>query len=110
MTSTSLKSPISGTVISTLSDEAELAGFGVAGSGGAVARCALEEGGAATEGLAAGAAAFAGGGDCASLSITSRGESLDTLSPSFTISCLTMPAADDGISIDALSLSTVISD
>ena len=33
-----------------------------------------------------------------------------TLSPIFTFSSLTTPAADDGISIDALSLSTVISD
>src|ERR671912_687928 len=34
----------------------------------------------------------------------------DTLSPSLTRSSLTTPAADDGISIDALSLSTVIND
>ena len=31
-----------------------------------------------------------------------------TVSPTFTRSSLTTPAADDGISIDALSLSTVI--
>ena len=33
-----------------------------------------------------------------------------TVSPSLTFSSFTMPACDDGISIEALSLSTVISD
>ena len=43
-------------------------------------------------------------------SSTSRNEPSFTLSPSLTLSSLITPACDDGISIDALSLSTVISD
>ncbi|MBK8767007.1 MAG: hypothetical protein IPM01_21315 [Burkholderiaceae bacterium] len=57
---------------------------------------------------------FAGGiaaaSACAAASSTSTTLPLATLSPIFTRNSRTTPAADEGISIDALSDSTVISD
>src|SRR5205823_5078302 len=55
-------------------------------------------------GAAAGAAAPPGGSSLISADPSA------TLSPSLTSSSFTIPACDDGISIDALSLSTVMSD
>src|SRR5206468_12048699 len=55
-----------------------------------------------------------GGGETAcapsAASIVSNTEPSDTLSPTFTRSSFTTPACDDGISMEALSLSTVTSD
>ena len=62
----------------------------------------LETEGAAAAGAAAAASPAA--------SIISTSDPSLTLSPSLTRSSFTTPACDDGISIDALSLSTVISD
>src|SRR5512137_1508385 len=76
----------------------------------AAAEGAAAEAGAtgATGGAAAGAAGAAAA-DASAWSSSSRLPS-PTLSPSLTFISLTTPACDDGISIDALSLSTVISD
>ena len=63
--------------------------------------------------LAAGAAARSAAGGvalAAAASSTRIALPCETLSPSLTFSSFTTPPADDGISIDALSLSTVISD
>ena len=49
-------------------------------------------------------------GAAASASSSSRGTPCETLSPTLTFTDFTRPASDDGISIDALSDSTVISD
>jgi pyruvate dehydrogenase E2 component (dihydrolipoamide acetyltransferase) len=64
---------------------------------------------AVLEGAGGVGAAAAGAATPSASSISSSDPSL-TLSPSCTFSSLTTPACDDGISIDALSLSTVISD
>src|SRR5574341_251797 len=71
------------------------------------------DGAGAAAGLAAGAAADAvAGRDFATSfeSSTRTGEPLDTLSPTFTFKSFTTPAAGDGISIVALSDSSVMSD
>src|SRR5512145_119428 len=84
------------------------AGAGAAVGFGAAAAGAVEVGAAgAGAGAGAGVGAAAAAPDASS---TSSGDPCDTLSPSFTRISLTTPAADDGISIDALSRSTVISD
>jgi hypothetical protein len=80
---------------------------------GAAAAGALGRGAAAASlPLAAGAAprSAAGGVALADGSSTRIALPCETLSPSLTFSSFTTPPADDGISIDALSLSTVISD
>ena len=66
----------------------------------------LEVAGAAAAGAATGAAA----GAAPSASSVRISEPSLTVSPSLTFSSLTTPACDDGISIEALSLSTVMSD
>src|SRR5690606_5807776 len=83
------------------------AGDGAAAGAGAPA-CGA---GAVAFGAGAGAAGFGAGAgaaacSCSPSSTTSTLPS-DTLSPTFTRSSATRPDADDGISIDALSLSTV---
>jgi hypothetical protein len=105
MTATSSKSPMSGTTISTLPVCPEAgASTGSARAGaGAAAAAAAGTGAAAGVGAVTGAAAPAA-------SSTSTSVPSDTLSPSLTFSSFTTPACDDGISIDALSLSTVNSD
>src|SRR5206468_2321516 len=65
--------------------------------------------GAAACGLGA-ASAAAGAAAPAAPSSSARSVPLLTLSPTLTFSSLMTPACDDGISIDALSLSTVTSD
>jgi hypothetical protein len=94
ITATSRKSPMSGTNTSTR----PAAGVG-AETAGALARSA---------GIAAGASRGAAAAPCVSSSSTTD-PSL-TLSPSATFISLTTPGCDEGISIDALSDSTVISD
>src|SRR5450830_1984630 len=67
--------------------------------------------GAATEATGAGAAAAAGAGAAAAAASTSSNkEPSATLSPTFTFNSLTTPALLEGISMLALSDSTVISD
>jgi hypothetical protein len=112
MTATSLKSPMSGTTTSTLSPPPVACARGP-GTGGVDAAdgAAL----AAFAGDAAGAVGAADGGGAAapaapSASRTSSGDPSLTLSPTLTFISWTTPAALDGISIEALSLSTVISD
>jgi hypothetical protein len=101
MTATSLKSPISGTWTSM----------------GPLARGAATTGaGAATEatttctGGAAAAGALAGKATSPLASTINTTEPCLTLSPNFTRSSFTTPAVEEGISIDALSDSTVIKD
>ena len=96
ITVTSLKSPMSGTRTST----GPLATAGAASAAGASAGAA----GAA----AAGAAAGAGVAASPATSSMSTSEPFFTLSPKPTLSSLTTPAWLDGISIEALSDSTVI--
>ena len=80
---------------------------------GARAAAATGAGAAVTE---AGEDAEDGAGDEAGAVALSAASSISTSEPSFTtsptatLSSLTTPACDEGISIDALSLSTVISD
>ena len=103
MTVTSLKSPMSGTWISTEPVAAALAvtgrALGAIDSGAACARIS-----------------WAGGtfnAESELVSALSRLKTIEpcfTLSPSLTLTSLTTPAALDGISIDALSDSTVNSD
>ena len=105
ITETSLKSPISGTRTSTGPDAA------------APATGAAEAGAAATETGAAGADAAGAGASLgvetgpaaapAASTITTTEPSF-TLSPKATLISLTTPAVLEGISIEALSLSTVI--
>ncbi len=98
MTPTSAKSPMSGTAMSTRPPEA--AGAAAAGAGA----------GAAAAGAGAGAAAAAGAGaGAAAAPVSSISSSVPSLilSPRATFSSLTTPACEDGISMDALSLSTV---
>jgi hypothetical protein len=87
MTLTSLKSPMSGTRTSM--------------------RCAAA---GATCATATGAGAGTGAASTASVSSTASNEPSLTLSPSATLSSRTVPACDEGISIEALSDSTVTSD
>ena len=98
ITATSSKSPMSGTTTSTVPPPAAGAAAGAATGAGA--------GDAAA---AAGAATGAGAGAAAPPSASSTTSSAPSLilSPSLTFSSLTTPACDDGISIDALSDSTV---
>src|SRR5574343_535400 len=102
MTDTSLKSPMSGTCTST----------GPAATGSA--RTGLVEAlgaGASTGSARTGAEAAAGAAAPApSASISRTTEPSLTLSPSWTLSSLTRPACEDGISMEALSDSTVMSD
>ena len=100
MTAMSLKSPMSGTRSSTTPPLPAAGAACGAGDGAAAATC----GSCACTGVGvlAGAAA-----PLADSSISSGDPSL-TLSPSETLSSLTTPSALDGISIEALSLSTVI--
>ena len=103
ITATWSKSPMSGTSTST-GPALAAAAAGAAGAGaGAAAAAAV---------AAAGAAAFAAGvaAPASAASGSSSSEPSEILSPSLTRSSLTTPACDDGISIDALSLSTVTSD
>ena len=93
ITATSLKSPMSGTRISI----GPLTAAGAAATGAGVAV-------AAATGAAAGAAVAAA---CATSSVMISEPCL-TLSPSFTRNSFTTPAWLDGISIEALSDSTVI--
>ncbi|MCY1371841.1 hypothetical protein D9M69_590090 [compost metagenome] len=101
MTATSLKSPMSGTRTSTGPEAA-----GAAGAAAAAAGAAATGAGAA----AAGAAAGAGAAASSAASSTSTTEPSFTLSPRATRSSFTTPAVLEGISIEALSDSTVISD
>ena len=94
MTATSLKSPMSGTFTSTRPADAA-AGAAAAGAGTGA--------GAAATGAGAGAAAA-----LSAVSSTSSTLPSATLSPIAIFSSFTTPACDDGISIEALSLSTVI--
>jgi len=103
ITSTSLKSPMSGTTTSIGPPEAVAGADAGAGAG---AGAGADFGGGAL--VAAGGGAAAGAPEAESS--TTTGLPCETLSPSFTRSSFTTPADDDGISIDALSLSTVISD
>src|SRR5450830_1310275 len=96
MTSTSLKSPMSGTLTSTMPPAAA----GAAGGAGAAAAGAA----------AAGAGAAAGAATASAASSNSTSEPSPTLSPTFTFNSLTTPAADEGISMLALSDSTVSRD
>ena len=120
MTVTSLKSPMSGTRIST-----GPALEGTAGDAGDAVGCATSDSvGNATEFIATGAgsccdrAAFGAatsagavaGVAASAVSRLSTTEPCLTLSPSCTRTALTTPAALDGISIEALSDSTVSSD
>src|SRR5471030_1774931 len=101
MTSTSLKSPMSGTLTSTGPLAAAAAGAAAAGAGAA----------AAGAGAAAGAAGAAAGAAAApSASSNSSKPPSATLSPTLILISLTTPAWLDGISMLALSDSTVISD
>src|SRR5204862_4283020 len=99
ITATSEKSPMSGTTISKVPPPPVAAGaaaFGASGGGGAF-----------------GGSARAGGGAAAAAPWASSFNNelpSPTLSPSLTSSSFTIPSCDDGISIDALSLSTVMSD
>ncbi len=99
ITATSAKSPMSGTTTVTGPDAATGASAAAAAGAGA---------GAAADGAGAGATADADAAPSASTSATSV--PWLTLSPSETFSSFTTPATDDGISIEALSLSTVSSD
>ena len=100
ITATSLKSPMSG-ILMSMTDGAA-AGAAAAGAGA---------GAAAATGADAGAAA-AGAGAAASPAVSSNStkEPSLILSPTATLSSFTTPAWLEGISIDALSDSTVISD
>src|SRR5262245_13964883 len=91
----------------TSSDAAEAVAGAGAGAFAAGGGAAAGLGGAAFEGAGAGAGAAA---LASPDSTTTSEEPCETLSPSLTSNCLMTPAADDGISIDALSLSTVTSD
>ena len=102
ITATSLKSPISGKRTST--------GPTLAGTTGVTAATAAAAGAGADFVSATGAGvAVATGAAPASSSVTTNEPCL-TLSPTLTSTSLTTPAWLDGISIDALSDSTVISD
>jgi hypothetical protein len=111
MTATSLKSPMSGTLTSTgptapVRPE-PVEGPACAGASTGSARTVLAAGAGAA---AAGAEAGAGAAAAPSPSSTSTTEPSLTLLPTPTLSSFTTPAALDGISIEALSDSTVISD
>src|SRR5471030_1464542 len=103
MTSTSLKSPMSGTLTSTGPLAAAAAGA-AAGAAAADAGAGAAAAGAAAAGAAAGAAAPP------SASSNSSKPPSATLSPTLILISLTTPAWLDGISMLALSDSTVISD
>src|SRR5471032_1290333 len=103
MTSTSLKSPMSGTLTSTGPLAAAAAGA-AAGAAAAGAGAGAAAAGAAAAGAAAGAAAPP------SASSNSSKPPSATLSPTLILISLTTPAWLDGISMLALSDSTVISD
>ena len=98
ITETSLKSPMSGTLTST-GPETATATTAAAGA----AACATGVEAAATGATGAGA-------DTAASPATSSDKTMEpslTLSPTATLTSFTTPAWLDGISIDALSLSTV---
>src|SRR5471030_2243306 len=103
MTSTSLKSPMSGTLTSTGPLAAAAAGA-AAGAAAAGAGAGAAAAGAAAAGAAAGAAAPP------SASSNSSKPPSATLSPTLILISLTTPAWLDGISMLALSDSTVIND
>ncbi len=87
------------------------AAIGCATEAGAGARAATGVAGLAAGAVAVGAsAAGAAAALAVALSSTKTTEPCLTLSPIFTRSSLTTPACEDGISIAALSLSTVMSD
>ncbi|MDH6594855.1 hypothetical protein M2165_004744 [Variovorax sp. TBS-050B] len=98
-----MKSPMSGTLTST----GPAATGAAAGAGAAAAGAGA---GAAAAGAGAGAGAGAAAPAAASASSTSTTEPSFTLLPTWTLISFTTPAPDDGISIDALSDSTVMSD
>ncbi|MOA03989.1 hypothetical protein D3C78_1235210 [compost metagenome] len=99
VTATSLKSPMSGIFSAMVVAAAVAAGAAAAGAG------------AAAWGAATGAGATAGAaGAAAALSMTAITEPCLTLSPRATRSSLSTPAWLEGISIEALSDSTVSSD
>src|SRR5690606_22077214 len=85
---------------------------GAAAAGVAAGALAVAAAGAGAGAAWGAAAAGAGAADAAPAtpSSTSTTEPSLTLSPTLTFTSLTTPAADDGISIEALSDSTVISD
>jgi len=110
MTATSSKSPMSGTTTSmrpAAADAAARTGVAMVASGAGAAAAA---GTAAGVGVGVGAAVGAALLTVAAASIISNTEPSLTLSPTPTFISLITPAAVDGISIDALSLSTVTSD
>src|SRR5689334_7867977 len=93
------------------------AGAGAAGAADLAGPAGAADAGAADAGVAgcvaaaAGAAAFAADGDApASLSSDNNAVPCDTLSPTFTVTAFTTPAAGDGTSIVALSDSSVTSE
>ena len=102
ITATSLKSPMSGTLTS----------IGPAAAAGAARRLPVRAPAQARARQRAAAAAAAGGAAAAAPapSSTSTTEPSLTLLPTSTLSSFTTPAWLDGISIEALSDSTVISD
>ena len=114
MTVTSLKSPMSGTRIS-IATGAPLVAAGWAGAAAGTAALFAPES-VAVDVVETGASACfvseTGVSAAAEPSASSSSTTLPclTLSPSWTLSSLTTPAALDGISIDALSDSTVNSD
>src|SRR5574343_492008 len=102
MTATSLKSPMSGTRTSTGPVATGSARPGLVEALGA---------GASTGSARTGAEAAAGAAaPTPSASISRTTEPSLTLSPSWTLSSLTRPACEDGISMEALSYSTGMSD
>src|SRR5215208_3942031 len=86
------------------------AGVPVEPSPAAVAGVSFEHSAVAGEGWGGGELVCPGRELVAVLSSTAMRLPSDTLSPSLTFNSLTTPACVDGISIDALSLSTVTSD
>src|ERR1700676_4305599 len=103
MTGTSVKSPMSGTVTSTVCDAA-----GCCACGGA---CGADGGACGADGAAAFACPFGTGCVAAAPSPESVkiGEPSETLSPTLTARSLTTPALGEGTSIEAFSDSSVIS-
>ncbi len=88
----------------------DFASAATAGAGAGTAAAGAGAGAGAGAALAQPGSLSAGAGAPASASSTSSSAPSATLSPSLTFISFTTPAADDGISIDALSLSTVTSD
>ena len=100
ITATSLKSPMSGTRSSITPPPPAGAASGAGTGAAAAATCGIC--------VCTGVGALGGAAAPLAASSNSSGDPSLILSPSATFSSLTTPSALDGISIDALSLSTVI--